>query len=90
MNKKKRHVAFPFYLLGFVAMAVLNSTGFFSQKIVELINKFSLFLLVISMAAIGLETDIGLIKRVGMRPFILGAIATILIAGISYVLVRVL
>jgi uncharacterized integral membrane protein (TIGR00698 family) len=83
-------VAFPFFLLGFVGMVVLNSLEFFTPKAVRWIELFDMFLLTMAMAGMGLETDFRQLLKVGYKPFILSVFSTGIIALISMVLIKVL
>ncbi len=83
-------VTFPFFLIGFIAMVVLNSFEFFTPKAVKWIEFFDLFLLTMAMAGMGLETDFGQLKKVGLKPFFLSLFSTGFISVFSLVLVKIL
>ncbi len=83
-------VAFPFFLVGFIAMVFMNSFEFFTPKAVGWIELFDVFLLTMAMAGMGLETDFGKLKNVGLRPMILSIFATGFIAASSLALIKLL
>lgn len=83
-------VAFPFFLLGFVGMVVLNSLEFFTPKAIRWIEFFDMFLLTMAMAGMGLETDFRRLMTVGYKPFILSILSTGIIAVISMVIIKML
>jgi len=81
---------FPLFVLGFVAMAVLNTMGVFSASAANAIVKTSGYLIVISIAAVGLGTDLAAMKKVGLKPFYVGLAASIVMAGMSFGLIKLL
>lgn len=78
----------PWFVLGFIAVMLLNSVITVAPaektEIVTLTN----FLLSMSLAAMGLETDFAKLKREGLKPLALAACAWIFIAGFSLALVK--
>lgn len=83
-------VKFPYFLFGFLGMVLLNSYEFFTPHAVKWIETTSSFLLTVSMAAMGLETDFARLLRIGFRPFFLSIFATGFIAIVSLVMVKML
>jgi uncharacterized integral membrane protein (TIGR00698 family) len=83
-------VAFPFFLLGFIGMVVLNSLEFFTPKAVNWIEFFDMFLLTMAMAGMGLETDFSRLMKVGYKPFFLSIFSTGFIAVVSLLLIKLL
>ncbi len=81
-------VAFPYFLLGFVGMVVLNSLEFFTPKAIRWIEFFDMFLLTMAMAGMGLETDLRRLMRVGYKPLVLSIWSTATIAVISLLLIK--
>jgi len=86
----KASVPLPGFVLGFVAMVLLNSAAVIPPTIKADIATLTTFLLAMSLAAMGLGTDIAKLKAKGLRPLLLGAAAWIFIAGFSLVLVETL
>ena len=83
---------FPYFVLGFVGMILLRNIGdeiYLSNsnwiESVEIIKLFSKIFLTMSMAAIGLTTNLKDIKGMGYKPFIVGFIA-MLTVGIVCIL----
>ena len=83
-------VKFPYFLFGFLGMVLLNSYEFFTPQAVKWIETTSAFLLTVSMAAMGLETDFEMLLKIGFRPFFLSIFSTGFIAIVSLVMVRML
>ncbi len=79
---------FPWFILAFVGMAILNSFGLFSPAFSTSLKELSKFLMVASLAAIGLNTNIQEIKKSGARPmlhgFIISALVVIVAISVEY------
>jgi uncharacterized membrane protein YadS len=78
----------PWFVLGFIVLAGLNSVVAIPPSARSLIVPLTSFLLSMALAAMGLETDIAKLKAKGLRPFILGLSAFLFIAGFSLALVK--
>jgi uncharacterized integral membrane protein (TIGR00698 family) len=78
----------PWFVLGFIALVVVNSVVTIPPQARSVIVPATTFLLSMALAAMGLETDIVKLKAKGPRPFILGLSAFVFIAGFSLVLVK--
>jgi len=63
----------PWFLVGFLALAAVNSVGLIPADAHAGLTEASLFLITVALSAIGLSTDIGGLRRTGPRPFVLGA-----------------
>ncbi len=73
----------PWFILGFLALAGMNSLGWIPENISTLLKETSKFLMVMSLAAIGLKTDIRHMKQAGPRPMIHGFIISALVVIVS-------
>lgn len=78
----------PGFVLGFVAMVLLNSLVTIPPALKTDIAGLTTFLLALSLAAMGLGTDIVRLRAKGLRPLALGAAAWLFIAGFSLLLVK--
>lgn len=74
---------FPWFILAFVGMSVLNSTGFFSASFSTALKDISKLLMTSSLAAIGMNTDIGEMKKSGINPMIHGFIISALVVIVA-------
>ena len=81
------HQTVPLFVLGFLGMAVLNSLGVFSPSVRQAIQTASQFLLVCALAGVGLETDVGDMRKIGLRPFYAGLCAAAFMAVVSFGLI---
>ncbi len=88
-NSGPRQSALPLpgFVLGFVGMVALNSAAVIPVRLNADIAQLTAFLLALSLAAMGLHTDIRKLKAKGLRPLLLGAAAWIFIAGFSLTLI---
>lgn len=71
----------PWFLIGFVLVAVINSLGVFPDGPRDLVVQASVFLIAMALAGIGLSTDIPALRRAGLRPLAMGAILWILVTA---------
>ncbi|MDE2573087.1 MAG: YeiH family putative sulfate export transporter [bacterium] len=85
-----RAVPIPWFVLGFVVLIVVNSFDVIPQTLRAAVVSGNQFLLALALAAMGLETSVAKLRREGLRPFVLGALAWIFIAAFSLALVRAL
>ncbi len=74
---------FPWFIVFFVLMAVLNSTGLFSAAFSGTLKSISRFLMVAALAAIGLKTDLTKMKQSGFNPMLHGFIISVLVVIVS-------
>ena len=83
-----RHAArlVPWFLLGFLALASINSAGLVPAAVRPPAQAVSLFLITVALTAIGLSTDIAGLRRAGLRPLLLGLLLWIAVAATSLTL----
>lgn len=86
-NATSVSVPMPWFVLGFVALVVLNSFVALSANAKMYLATLTTFLLAISLSARGLETDVRKLRAKGLRPLVLGAGAFLFIASFSLALV---
>ena len=78
----------PWFVLGFIAVMLLNSVIRVAPSEKAQIVNLTNFLLSMALAAMGLATDFAKLKREGWKPLALAACAWIFIAGFSLALVK--
>ena len=76
---------FPWFILGFLAMAALASIIVIPEGLVSATKSFSKFLMVCALAAIGLNTSFASMKKAGIRPMIHGFIISALVVIVALV-----
>lgn len=84
-KKAKITTLFPWFILAFVAMSLLNSFGFFSIAVSTKLNNISKFLMVSALAAIGMNTDFNRMKKSGIKPLIHGFIISALVVVVAII-----
>lgn len=62
----------PWFIGGFLALAVVNSAGLIPTEISEVMKSASKFLMVTALAAIGLGTSVNDFKKAGISPMLYG------------------
>jgi len=73
----------PLFVGGFIAMAVLRSSGVVPTTVVDGTKVVQTALLASAMFALGCGVNLAALKRVGPRPVILAVISTVIVAAIS-------
>jgi len=73
----------PWFLIGFVAVAGLNSAGVIPAAAHNPLQHVSTFLVAVALSAIGLSTDVGALRKAGPKPLLLGALLWITVAAAS-------
>jgi uncharacterized integral membrane protein (TIGR00698 family) len=73
----------PVFVAGFIAMVVMRSTGLVPPAVLDTVQVAETALLSAAMFALGCGVRVRALLRVGPRPFVLGAISTVAVAGIS-------
>jgi len=76
---------FPWFILGFLAMAVIASILPIPGQVVSSTKTISKFLMVCALAAIGLNTSFSDMKKAGVRPMIHGFIISALVVVVALV-----
>ena len=74
---------FPFFILGFLAMATVASVFPIPATVVSLTKKISKFLMVSALAAIGMNTSFSHLKKTGARPMLHGFIISVLVVVVA-------
>jgi len=87
-EKAPDKVPMPWFLVGFLVLVAVNSVITIPPAPKAIMVTATTVLLTMSLAAMGLETDIAKLKAKGLKPLILGAAASLFIAGLSLVLIK--
>ena len=84
-NKPNFISLFPIFILGFVALAIVNSFGVIPVSLSNSAKDVSKFLMVTALAAIGLKTNFKEMKKSGARPMLHGFIISLLVVNVAIV-----
>lgn len=74
---------FPWFILAFVLMTLLNSSGLVPLSLALKLKGLSKFLMISALAAIGLTTDLHKVKKAGFAPMVHGFIISSLVVVVS-------
>lgn len=78
----------PWFIIGFVALAIVNSLGVIPSVVSETMKTISKFLMVSALAAIGLNTDFKEMRKSGINPmihgFVISALVVIVAIAVEY------
>lgn len=79
--------AFPWFISGFIGLAIINSFGIIPLEVSSLCKDISKFLMVASLGAIGLNTNLRDMKKSGLMPMIHGFIISALVVIVSIIVI---
>jgi uncharacterized integral membrane protein (TIGR00698 family) len=95
---------FPTFILGFVAMALLNTLGLIPEltlrhaaflsagvhtlTLATAADQVSRFCIIISMAGVGLETKFAAMRQTGLKPFAASLVAVVFVAVLVLALIK--
>ncbi|MEQ2525402.1 putative sulfate exporter family transporter [Robertmurraya yapensis] len=92
-NRKKGSVkqslkeAFPWFIVWFLVMSILNSIGWIPLNVQELSSNLAKFLIIMVMAAVGMQVNLKGFAKIGIKPFLTGLFASITVSLISLLMI---
>ena len=92
---------FPYFVLGFIGMILVRNLGdqlfptdsnnyFIWSKLIDYFKILATVFLTMAMAAVGISINLGELKSMGYKPFIVGLIAAITVGFISLLYIETL
>lgn len=81
---------FPYFILFFVGAAILNTLFSIPTTYTEASTDIAKFLIVMVMVSVGLKTDLKMIKKLGVKPLLVGLIASLIMGMVSISLIYIL
>jgi uncharacterized integral membrane protein (TIGR00698 family) len=84
----KRPPLLPWFAVGFLALACINSTGWIAPVVQGSINELSRWCLVISISALGMKTQLKELAAVGIKPILLMIGETVFLAVLVLLMLR--
>lgn len=75
---------FPYFILLFLAMVAVKSTGFISAELSSNIAAISKFMMIMALGAIGLTTNFSEVSDSGIKPLLHGFIISSLVVIVSF------
>ena len=84
-QKKSIHILqlFPWFIVGFLLLAILNSFGLITIAVSAVAKSFSKLFMICALAAIGLNTSFREMKKSGIAPMIHGFIISVLVVVVA-------
>ncbi len=73
----------PWFLVGFLVVVLLRTVGVLPAAAAPGFSAVATFLITVALAAVGVSTDFGALRRAGFRPMLLGIALWVLVAGTS-------
>jgi uncharacterized membrane protein YadS len=83
MSPRRAAKLVPWFLIGFVLVAAVNSSGIIPAAAHSPLEHVSVFLVSVALSAIGLSTNVAALRKAGARPLLLGALLWITVATAS-------
>ncbi|MDM0000624.1 putative sulfate exporter family transporter [Variovorax sp. J22P240] len=84
----KRPPLLPWFAVGFIVLAALNSTGWIAPSVQTFANDLSRWCLVIAISALGMKTQLKELASVGLKPIVLMVGETVFLAALVLGLLR--
>ena len=97
---------FPLFIVGFLVCAILRSIGDFGvnssgeafglwdsgawENIHSFIKNWAVNFLVVALAGVGLSTRLHILKGLGIKPFIVGLCAALIVGVVSVIIITLL
>jgi uncharacterized integral membrane protein (TIGR00698 family) len=84
----KRPPLLPWFAVGFLVLACINSTGWIAPVVQGSINELSRWCLVVSISALGMKTQLKELASVGIKPILLMIGETVFLAVLVLLLLH--
>jgi uncharacterized integral membrane protein (TIGR00698 family) len=75
--------AVPLFVLGFLALALLRSTGLIHPNVAALLDEIAKALILVALAGVGLNTRLAQLRAIGLTPFFAGLATAAVLAALS-------
>lgn len=82
-STSRRPPIMPLFVLGFIVMMLVRSTGVIAPAVLEIAGAGQTALLAAAMFALGTGVHLKSLRTVGFKPFVLAAASTVLVAATS-------
>jgi len=87
-EKSEKVPLIPFFVLGFIAVAIFHNTVDLPTRVTEDIVLLSKWLLGAGLVALGANVKWSNIRKIGPKPMVMGMIAWIIVAGVALLAVN--
>ncbi|GAB6991601.1 YeiH family protein [Paenibacillus pini] len=89
-ENKKKGIPIPWFVLGFLVMSGVNTLGIIPAALTSQVITFAYILIAMAMAGLGLNVDVAIFRRKGIKPFVAGLIGSLILSAMGYGLVILL
>ena len=105
-NLSQMRSIFPYFIIGFIILGIFRTFGDLGidkyglaysildqnnwEGIILHVNKLSKFLLIVAMSALGMSTNVSVIKSIGVKVFLYGLTMSSVVGIISVISIRIL
>ena len=79
---RQKAPAVPLFLIGFIVLFAVNSSGFIPSEVIQPVANLAPVLLLVAIAALGIRTSMQEVMTIGMKPVLLIVGETIFIATV--------
>ena len=86
-DEASRPPLIPGFVVGFLTMVIARSSGLVPDPVIEMIGSAESFVFAIALVGLGAGVRVDRLRRVGGAPLLLGAFASITVAGVSLIAV---
>ncbi|MFZ4451262.1 YeiH family protein [Salibacterium aidingense] len=83
---KIKDIPFPWFIIGFLAMSIINTAGVFTAAMQDFLTTSSVYLMAMGMAGLGLSMNYRDFQKAGLRPVIVGVLGSIFIVLLGSIL----
>jgi uncharacterized integral membrane protein (TIGR00698 family) len=83
---KSGRKAVPTFLLGFLALALVNSIGLIPDELATTLTRISQVFIVMALVGVGLSTKISALRQTGPAPFLMGLAVAVMLSIVSLAL----
>lgn len=81
---------FPWFIVFFIILAVVNTLGLIPDGVNQVFSNLRNFLMITALGAVGLNTNLGFLKEIGIKPFIHAVLLSLSIILISILVTFIL
>ncbi|MBE7383916.1 MAG: YeiH family putative sulfate export transporter [Leptolyngbya sp. SIO1E4] len=89
-GQRPRPIPIPWFVLFFCGLVIINSFNVVPEGIRAIVLTSNQFLLCMSLAALGLETNLARLTRLGMKPIYLAGLSWLFLALVSLTMIHLL
>ena len=82
-SNAKRPALVPLFVVGFLAAVTLRTTAIVPEVLLDLGSRLSIYALATGMVGLGTSVSFAALRRLGLKPLALGAVAWLIVGSVS-------